>query len=156
MFDNLANTHNTNLSNTKPIFSPHASGSIQEKEHRAASVNPGSSSSTIARYLPSSGDWPRMNQCYHFVLGPDPVYEELSQDTLLRNKAKGPPDSLELQVQPEPTPVVRVSFNAVNEITEDSEDDFLEPTQKSDDKNTTDSDDGYLTPKNVRKKGRQR
>lgn len=60
----------------------------------------------------------------------DPVYEELSQDTLLKRQA---------------LTSVRVSFNAVNEegLNNDSEDeDFLKPTNTS-----TDDEDGYLKPK---------
>ena len=91
------------------------------------------------------------------------MYEELTDDVMLRNQ-KTPrriPESLELPQEPPPG-MVRVSFNAVNESSskgsdndndnmEDSEDDFLEPKEKS----ALDQDDGYLTPKSLATKARR-
>merc|ERR1711983_100902 len=50
--------------------------------------------------------------------GKDPIYEELSQDTLLRNKS----------TKSTPEEFVRVSFNAVNENQSDDEAEYLAPT----------------------------
>ena len=49
----------------------------------------------------------------------EPIYQELSEETLLRNMKKSTP-----------SPAIRVSFNDVNK-TSDDEEEFLKPTNES-------------------------
>jgi hypothetical protein len=81
----------------------------------------------------------------------EPLYEELSQDTLLRNQNNQNINN-SLHLEHEPNPVVRVSFNKVNETDfddDDEEGEFLKPTSTD---QQQDSDDGYLTPKSLKKR----
>jgi len=67
----------------------------------------------------------------------EPIYQELSEATLLRNN----------MTKSTPSPAIRVSFNDVNK-TSDDEEEFLKPTNES---SATDSD-GYLTPSAAKKR----
>ena len=105
---NSQNTSATSISKYQHLLLP-------EMNHRRASGDKQSIQETPLPPLP----------------GKDPIYEELSQDTLLRNKS----------TKSTPEEFVRVSFNAVNENQSDDDEEFLKPSISVQD------EDGYLRPK---------